>query len=183
MSDNQPRKRASIADERRKLSPREAREVAAEASGFLASEIITAGGEDFEVPQRGLLDDDARERLNELEFEAQQWDRDDDVVIPDTRITHPDGSVEIVPGFTRKGDLKLPYQKDGKLVRPPYPVQLAIALWGEDKYNRYKAAGGQATDVTATLARLDKVVEARAEGDGEGEGDAKPDPKSVGGNS
>jgi hypothetical protein len=164
MSDEETSKTSktpSIADERRKISPKEAREAAAEASGFLASITITAGGEDFEVPQRGLLDDDQREAMDELEMESQTWDKE-----PDVEITRADGSTYKLPG-----NLKLPYQKDGKRIQPPYPVRVAIALWGEQKYERYKAAGGQATDVTGTLARLDQRMEARE----------AADPKSVGG--
>jgi hypothetical protein len=159
--------KVSIADERRKISPREAREAAAEAGGFLASITITAGGEDYEVPQRGLLDDDQREAMDQLEFESQSWDREDDV-----EITRDDGST-----YTVTGNLKLPYQKGGQLVKPSYAVRVAIALWGQEKYDKYKAAGGQASDVTATLARLDRVVVKRETGDG----DTPPDPKSVGG--
>lgn len=163
MSDNEETKKVSIADERRKLSPKEAREAAAEAGGFLASITLTAGGEDFEIPQRGLLDDEQREAMDQLEFESQSWDRE-----PDVEITRADGST-----YTLKGNLKLPYQKDGKLVKPTYAQRVAIALWGKAKWERYKKAGGSAVDVTATLARLDNVVEDRV----------RRDPKSVGGDS
>src|SRR5579875_1607157 len=109
MSDQneQESERVSIADARRKLSPREAREAAAEAGGFLASEIITLKGNDYEIPQRGLLDDDQREAMDQLEFESQSWDREDDV-----EITRADGST-----YTLRGNLKLPYQKGGKRIQ------------------------------------------------------------------
>lgn len=162
-------KNPSVARERQKISPREARELAAEAGGFLASIIITAGGKDYEVPQRGLLNDDQRAAMDQLEFDSQSWDREDDV-----EITRADGSTYTIPG-----NLKMPYQENGQLVKPSYAVQVAIALWGQEKYDEYKAAGGQASDVTATLARLDRVVQKREEGDD----DKAPDPKSVGGDS
>lgn len=129
-----------------KLTPQQAREQAAEATGFLAGITITINGEDFEIPQRGLLDDDQRDRLNELEMETESWDREDDLVLSD--------------GDKRPGPLKVPYRKGGKLIKPGYPVRVAIALWGEEKYKRFKDGGGRASDVTATLARLDrKLVE------------------------
>lgn len=137
-------------------SPREARAAAAEAQGFLASIEIVAGGDVYEVPQRGLLDDDQAERLNELELETESWDRHPDVTLSD--------------GTVIPGQLKRPYRKGGKLVKPSYPVRVAVALWGEDRYHKYKAAGGQATDVTAALARLDQRVKEREDAD----------PKSVG---
>lgn len=178
MSDDD--KNPTIADLRRKLSPEEARESAAEAQGFLASITIHAGGEDFVVPQRSLLDDDQRERMEELELETQSWAREPDVEYPARIIRDEDGNETHYPARSEPGALKLPYQdKDGKLIRPSYPVRVAMALWGEDKYARYKAAGGRASDVTATLQRLDERLARRAQGDGA----APPDPKSVGGNS
>lgn len=167
----------SLAEQRRKISPHEAREAAAEASGFLASVTITVGGEDFEVPQRSLLDDDQRERMDELDMETQSWDREPDVQYPEHRTTNEDGTVTVWQARSERGGLKVPYQKNGKLVKPPYPVQMAIALWGKDRYEMYKKLGGRATDITATLARLDQRVSDRQNGDG----DAPADPKSVGG--
>lgn len=137
-------------------SPREAREAAAEAQGFLASIEITAGNDVYEVPQRGLLDDDQAERLAELELETESWDHNPDITLED--------------GTVIPGGLKRPYRKGGKLVKPSYPVRVAVALWGEEKYARYKAAGGRATDVTAALSRLDRRMQERE----------AADPKSVG---
>ena len=143
---------------RRFSSPREAREQAAEAQGFLDSVIITAGGKDYEVPQRGLLDDEQAERMAELELETESWDRE-----PDTKIGD-----RTVPGA-----LKRPYRKNGKLVKPSYAVRVAVALWGEQTYKEYHTAGGRATDVTAALAMLDQRALERE----------TADPKSVAGDS
>jgi hypothetical protein len=157
----------SVFDEqRRKLTPREARDQAAEATGFLASIEIVVGDEVFEVPQRGLLDDDQRERMNELDLESESWDREPDITTPERRIKDEDGhEIIIIPSETRPGSLKIPYRKNGKLIKPSYPVQVAIALWGKEKYERFKAAGGAATTVTATLARLDRRLEERESSD------------------
>lgn len=155
---------SSISEQRRELSPREAREQAAEATGFLASAVIKIGEETFEVPQRGLLDDEQREKMDALELETEGWQRE-----PDVMVKLPDGTFQ-----TRPGPLKLPYRdKDGKQIKPSYPVRVAVALWGQAKYDRFKKGGGRATDVTATLARLDKRLEDRA----------SDDPKSVSGDS
>src|ERR1700756_3460820 len=133
------------------ISPQQAREQAAEALGFLASIVIRIKDEDFEIPQRGLLDEDQRERMNALELETESWDHE-----PDT--TAADGTV--IPGA-----MKIPHRKNGKLITPAYAVRVATALWGKEKYERYKAGGGRATDVTATLARLDRRVEEREKRD------------------
>lgn len=132
-------------------SPKEAREQAAEAQGFLASVEIKVGDEIYEVPQRGLLDDDQAERFFALELEVESWDREPDVVLKQA-----DGSTT-----TRPGPLKRPYRKNGTLVKPQYAVQVAVALWGKERYEKYKAGGGRAADVTAALAMLDKRVEER----------------------
>lgn len=140
----------------RRLTPREAREQAAEATGFLASVEIVVGDDVYEIPQRGLLDDEQRDRMNELELESETWDREPDIVMPD--------------GTARPGPLKVPYRRGGKLIKPSYPVRVAVALWGEERYARYKAAGGRASDVTATLARLDRRIEERERVDPKSEG-------------
>lgn len=173
-----------LSQERRRVSPKQAREQAAEATGFTASIEIVIGDETFEVPQRGLLDDDQRERMDELELETETWDHEDDIVIPARTIKKScpkcgDGLEEIVePARTVQGGLKIPYRKGGKLIKPSYPVRVAIALFGEDKYKKFKAGGGRASDITGTLARLDRRLEEREAGN-EGEG-KPPDPKSEG---
>lgn len=145
-------------------SPAEARAQAAEAQGFLASIIIKAGGEDYEVPQRGLLDDDQADRMFALELETESWDREDPITIK-----APDGSET-----TRQGPLKRPYRKDGKLIKPAYAVQVATAIWGQAKYDKYKAAGGRASDVTAALAYLDQRVQEREADDSKSVGGDRP---------
>lgn len=140
-------------------SPRDAREQAAEAQGFLASIEIKAGDDIYEVPQRGLFDDDQADRMSALELETESWDKTPDITTGD--------------GMVIPGQLKRPYRRNGKLVQPSYAVRVAVALWGEAKYQKYKAAGGRATDVTAALAMLDKRLEERV----------AADPKSVGGDS
>lgn len=142
-------------------SPREAREQAAEAQGFLAGVEIKVGDETYEIPQRGLLDDEQADRFAQLELEIESWDHEPD-------ITASDGSV-------RPGQLKRPYRKAGKLITPPYAVRVAIALWGEDKYRKYKAGGGRAADVTAALAMLDRRVEERESADPKSVVGAGPD--------
>lgn len=165
---------SAVTEERRRVSPQEAREQAAEATGFTASIEIVIGNEIFEVPQRGLLDDDQRERMDKLEMETETWQHENDIVIPARTITKSDGSVEIVePMRTVQGGLKLPYRdKDGVLIKPSYPVRVATALWGEEKYKRFKAGGGRASDVTGTLARLDRRLEDRKKADPKSEGGA-----------
>lgn len=156
-------------EQRRLYSIREAREQAAEATGFLASIEIEEGGEVFEIPQRGLMDDEQRDRLNELDLETETWDHEPDIPIPERRLKDKDGNeTDVLPARTVRGALKVPYRKDGKLIKPAYPVQVATAVLGEETYKRFHAAGGRGSDITAVLAWLDKRVEERE----------KVDPKS-----
>lgn len=153
-------KRPSIAEERRKISPRQAREQAAEAGGFLAEEVITLGGEDFVIPQRGLMDDEQREAVDAVDIEFQDCDRE-----PDVEITRADGST-----YTLPGNVKLPYRKGGKQMKPSYAVRIASAILGDEKYKKYHELGGRASDITATLARLDRRIEEREAADSKSEG-------------
>jgi hypothetical protein len=141
-------------------SPKEAREQAAEATGFLASIIIKAGDKEYEVPQRGLLDDDQADRMAELELETESWDRDE-IDIPEMK----DAQGNVIRPARTDRPLKRPYRKNGKLVKPSYAIRVAQALWGEQTYKEYQAAGGRATDVTAALAMLDKRAQEREAAD------------------
>jgi len=175
MSEEKPTALSALTEERRRVSPKQAREAAAEASGFTASIEIIIGEEVFEVPQRGLIDDDQREKMDELEMKTETWQHEDDIVIPGRTIKYPDGRVEVIEPQTVKGGLKIPYRdKDGVLIKPSYPVQVAVALWGQERYDRFKKGGGRAADVTGTLARLDRRLEKREEADPFREGGAGP---------
>ncbi|TDH48892.1 hypothetical protein E2F47_22260 [Mycobacterium eburneum] len=106
------------------VSIRDAREQAAEYLGFVASEKLTAeNGEVFEIPFPSLLDDEQQERYDDLQFEMRSLDKDDD------------------------GEPLEPHSIDGKRL-PPYDIRLAKAIFGEDGYARFKAAGGRSSDVS-----------------------------------
>ncbi|QPO16633.1 tail assembly chaperone [Mycobacterium phage KashFlow] len=149
---NTPKKPASI---------KEAQEQAAEYFGFTAGYQIQVGDEIFEIPNPGLLDDDQQQRWEELQFKLEKCDREDDVVIPP--YTLEDGTT--VPQRTIKGELKTPYQIDGELMRPPYNVQLAIALWGEEAYERFKAGGGRSNLIPLQWARMNREFQERVDAD------------------
>lgn len=149
-----------------RITPKQAREQAAEAKGFLASKEIWIGDECFEIPNRGLLDEDQLERLNELELEVETWDHHPDVEIPERRLKDKDGNeTAVYPARTESGLLITPHRKNGKPIKPSYQVRVAIALWGKEKYERYKAGGGFPTDVTAVLSQLDEKIKERESSD------------------
>jgi len=134
------------------LSPREAREQAAECLGFMASQPIQIGDEVFEVPHPSLLDDDQQNRYDELQLSLEDLAR-----WPD--ITDDDGNV------LRQGEIKDPHRtKDGKLVES-YNIRLAKALFGEAAYKKFKAGGGSGNTVAAIWFQMQRLLTERVKAD------------------
>lgn len=157
---------------RRQVSPAEARAQAAEYLGFTAStEIVLDSGEVFEIPNPGLLDDDQQERFEALQAELDSFDHDEvEVPIVEYAVEQkPDGTTVSNPVTvghkTERVLLTNPHRKDGKPVKPPYNVRLAIALWGEDAYERYKAGGGISNQIALEWTRMNREFMARGAAD------------------
>lgn len=143
-------------------SVQEAKEQAAEYFGFTASAFIqTSDGAVWEIPNPGLMDDDQQERWEDLQFELEQCDREPDKVFPE--YTLDDGT--IVPERRIEGDLMVPYRKDGVRMKPSYNVRLAIVLFGEAGYKKYKAGGGIANQIALEWARMNREYQERVEAD------------------
>lgn len=140
------------------VSVDEARQQAAEYFGFTASASIRVStGEVFEIPNPGLMDDDQQERWEALQFDLESCDRDESIELPEQKLE--DGTV--IPPRTIKGDILTPYRKNGELLKPPYNVRLAIALFGEEGYRKYKAGGGIANQIAMEWARMNREFEER----------------------
>jgi hypothetical protein len=155
------------ARDRRAVSPQKAREQSADFHGFAASVDIQIGDDVFEIPNPSLLDDDQQERFNDLQAEVERdCDREDDIVIAER--TLEDGTV--IPTRTLRGDLKQPYAIKGEPLRPAYNTRLAKALFGEQRYERFKAGGGRSNQIALIWGQMHKEFEERR----------KSDPKSVG---
>ena len=155
------------ARERRAVSPKASRDQVAEYHGFAASEDILINDEVFEIPNPSLLDDDQQERFNELNAEIERTcDREDDIEIPEH--TTDDGTV--FPAKTLKGDLKEPYVINGAPLKPAYNTRLAVVLFGEEGYARFKAGGGRSNQIALIWGQMNAEYEKRR----------KQDPKSVG---
>lgn len=144
------------------VSVREAKDQAAEYFGFTASTFIQVdGGKVFEIPNPGLMNDDQQERWEELQFELENCDREPDIEIPEHKLD--DGTV--VPAATLPGDVKTPYRIGGALLKPPYNVRLAKALFGDKGYAEYKAGGGIANQIAMEWARMNREYQERVAGD------------------
>lgn len=153
-------------------STQEAKDQAAEYFGFASSTLVQVeSGKVFEIPNPGLLDDDQQERYEELQFLVKKCDREDDVEVPEQTVT-VDGKTTTVPAYTIPGEYKRPLQVGGELLKPPYAVRLAIALFGEDGYAEYKAGGGIASQIGLEWARMNKEFEEREAADPKSDGGA-----------
>jgi len=119
----------------------EARAQAAEALGFVASEIITIGSAKFEIPNPSLLDEDQQSAVDALDVDMDEnWDRHEPV---------KDGE---------RGALKIPHRKNGVPIN--YNRELAKALFGE-QYEAFKAAGGRPNDVALIWSRMNQEMAKR----------------------
>jgi hypothetical protein len=131
------------------MKPVEAREQAAEYLGFMAGKSLDLGdGEPFEIPNPGLLDDDQQVAYDELQASLEDLDQED---------------VEIRPGITESRP-KDPHRIDGKLLEP-YNIRLCKALFGEQGYQRFKAAGGRSADVGIYWTQMSRQLTERIKSD------------------
>src|SRR5262249_25412319 len=123
-------------------------------------------GKVFEIPNPGLMDDDQQERWEDLQYEVEKCQREPDVELPERTITDRDGNATTLPATTVQGDFLTPYRwSDGTLMKPPYNVKLAIALFGEDGYREYKAQGGIANQIGLEWARMTREYQERLNAD------------------
>lgn len=156
--------------DKRKVSVQDAKDQAAEYFGFQASVTIKTENGDFEIPNPGLLDDDQQERYDELQATVDTYDKED-VAVPQYEtevIRDPDGTIRTVNkkvGEKIDQVVLLPHRKDGVVIKPPYNVRLAIALWGEDGYKKFKAGGGQSSQISLEWVRMNKEYQERLESD------------------
>jgi hypothetical protein len=130
--------------------PLEAREQAAEYLGFMTGIQLDLGdGQVFEVPNSGLLDDDQQIAYDQLQASLDDCDHED------VEIRDDDGKV-----VRTESRLKDPHRKDGKLLEP-YNIRLCKALFGEQGYQRFKAAGGRASDVGIYWTQMNRQLQER----------------------
>lgn len=137
----------------------DAREQADEYGSFIRSGKVKAhkSGEVFTFPSLRLLDDDQQVEYNKLQHTLNQCDRWPDTEVPERTIkqTDADGTVTetTVKAHTVRGDFMTPYQKDGKLIEPPYNIAIAQLLLG-DRYEEFKQSGGRSAELVEELMRM-----------------------------
>lgn len=123
-------------------------------------------------PDLGMLDDDAMEQYEELQFEMESYDREEDIYIPEQRLRDSDGNENgvVLPATTSPGALKRPYRKNGELVKPPHSVRVARIALGEEGYRRLIAGGKSAGDVWRAWAKQAAELRDREAHDSKSEG-------------
>jgi hypothetical protein len=130
------------------VSPREAREQASEYLGLVTSVIIKAdnSNELFEIPNPNMLDDEQQQRYDQMQLDMEDLDR------------HPSWTDH--QGNVRKGNLLEPHRKGGKLV-DNYNVRLAKVIFGDEGYQRFRAAGGRSADVGLVWGQMNAALTKR----------------------
>lgn len=123
-------------------------------------------------PDLGMLDDEAMEQYEELQFEMESYDREEDIYIPEQHIKDSDGNETgvVLPASTSPGALKRPYRRDGELVKPPHSVRVAKIALGEEGYKRLVAGGKSAGDVWRVWAKQAAELRDREAADSKSDG-------------
>lgn len=150
---------------------------AAEHRSFARSATITTeDGQTFTVRNPMYLSASQLVAYNELHHRINKCDRWPTTEQPEQTMKsrQEDGTeTEMHTGArTIIGEYIEPYQENGVMVNPPYEIQAAKIVLG-DQYDKFDAAGGSPREVMELLADLQRGVQKRADAD----------PKSVGSDS
>lgn len=133
---------ATDVDHKRVMTIGKAMAQNAEYFGFDLCDTIDIGnGEQLDIYYRELLDKDSKARVDQVYIEFDQCDRQE--------VTYEDAKGEI---HTIPGGFKDPRVKDG--VPFDLDARVSIALWGEEKYQRFLAAGGPPGLILMTWTRM-----------------------------
>ena len=123
-------------------------------------------------PDLGMLDDEAQELYEELQFEMESYDREEDIHIPEQRLKDPSGNETgvVLPASVSPGALKRLYRKNGELIKPPHSVRVARIALGEATYEKLVAGGRSAGDVWRIWAKQAAELRDRESEDSKSEG-------------
>ena len=117
----------------------------AEYFGFQAHYDFTVGGEPYRITYRQFLPTEVERKLQEVDQSLEDCDRAE-VVLPN--------------GKKIKGTaFAIPLRRNGKLLPDSRDALRLIAMWGEEKYRKFEAAGGPPDMLTIVWARQDAQYE------------------------
>lgn len=114
--------------------------------------------EPYRITMRDFLPVDVERKLQEVEKSLEDCDRAE-VVLPN--------------GKKIKGAVPaIPLRRNGELLADSKEAMMLIAMWGEDRYRKFEAAGGPPSMLNAVWAQQDaKVAEWRRTGSKSAPGD------------
>lgn len=116
----------------------------AEFFGFKAHHDFKVAGEVYRITYRQFLPADVERKLQEVDKSLEDCDR---------------AEVELANGKKVQSGFKLPLRRKGKLLPDSREALRLIAMWGEDKYRKFEAAGGPPDMLTVVWAKQDAEYE------------------------
>lgn len=117
----------------------------AEFFGFKAHHDFKVGGEVYRITQRQFLSADVERKLQQVDRDLEDCDRAE-ILLPS--------------GKKAKGMAPaLPLRRNGELLKDSRDALRLIALWGEDKYRKFEAAGGPPEMLSIVWAKMDAEYE------------------------
>lgn len=135
------------------LNPRKALEQSAEYWGVdLFKEYDVGDDEPLQLYHPEYFDDETQEAYDQLMLNVETWDHTD-VPVYDAlgrQVIDGDGKPQTV------SQLKTPHRQtvNGKPVRKNFNAELCKAIWGEEGYKKFQAAGGSANQVAVDLREM-----------------------------
>lgn len=148
-----------------------AREQLAEYFGFAKSEVIPAGGEDFEIPNPSLLTEGQQERYDAVQHALRKFAHE--TIVIRNAITN---EVVVDP---KTGDpltdriLIEPHEdSDGELISPPYWSRVLKAVIGDDDYARFISKGGRPNQFRLVWSKMQREMLERQASDSKSKGGA-----------
>ena len=113
--------------------------------GFEAHYDFKVDGEEYRITYRQMYPTDVERKLQEVEKSLEDCDRAE-TVLPNGR-------------KVKGAAYAIPLRRGGKLLPDSRNALLLIAIWGEDKYRRFEAAGGPPDILSMVWAKQDAEYE------------------------
>lgn len=117
----------------------------AEFFGFRAHHDFKVGGEVYRITYRQFLPAEVERKLQEVDKSLEDCDR--------AEIELADGKKVKAPGYA------IPLRRKGKILPDTQEALRLIAMWGEEKYRKFEAAGGPPGILTAVWAKQEAEYE------------------------
>jgi len=117
----------------------------AEFFGFKAHHDFKVGGEVYRITYRQFLPSDIERKLQEADKSLEDCDR--------AELELADGTKVKTPSYM------IPLRRKGKLLPDSRDALRLIAMWGEEKYRKFEAAGGPPDMLSIVWAKQDTEYE------------------------